>query len=232
MQKISFFSRILDFIAPRRCVGCQCRLMAEEEELCIECLVKFTRTYYWRSPQNNALMTRLMSKAPVEKAASWLFYNGEQNKHPIWAFKYFGHDKAAVFIGSMMAKEMKDSGFFDGIDAIVPLPLAKNRLRQRGYNQSEMLARGISKETGIPVVNDAINRKKFTQSQTRLSHAERAWNVENQFTVIDDSKLKGKHVLVVDDVITTGSTISACINPLTCVEGAKISVLSLALVSF
>lgn len=232
MQRIGFFSRILDFIAPRRCVGCQRRLWPEEEELCIECLVRMTRTYYWRTPQNNPFVARLMFNAPVEKAASWLFYSGEQSKRSIWAFKYYGHDKAAVVIGTIMAKEMKGSGFFYGIDVIVPLPLAKNRLRYRGYNQSEMLAKGISKETGIPIVSDAIVRIKFEQSQTKLSHIERAENVKNQFTVVDDSKLRGKHILVIDDVVTTGSTISACINPLSCIEGVKVSALSLAFVVF
>lgn len=230
MQKISFFSRLLDFIAPRRCVGCQRRLKPEEDELCMECLVQFSRTYFWQTPENNLLWDKIIEKAPIEKAASWLFYNGDHNKFPIWALKYYGHDKAAIFIGSMMAKEIKASGFFFDIDVIVPLPLAKNRLRQRGYNQSEMLARGISNETGIPIVNDAVMRAKFKQSQTKLSHFERAQNVKNQFAVVDDSKLIGKHILVIDDVITTGSTISACINPLSCIEGVKISVLSLAFV--
>lgn len=232
IPKISFFSRLLDFIAPRRCVGCQCRLLPGEDEICLECITRMTRTYYWRSFDDNPLEEMLMYRVPIKRAISWVYYRGKRSKHSIWAFKYYGHDNAAVLFGKIMAKEIKDSGFFNGIDVIVPVPLAKNRYRQRGYNQSEMLATGISQETGIPIVNDAVKRKKFKQSQTRLSHVEREWNMENQFSVVDDSKLIGKHILVIDDVITTGSTISACIDPLSYIEGVKISVLSMALAPF
>lgn len=228
MKTTSFFSRILDIIAPRRCIGCQRRLLPEEEELCISCLLQFGRTYFWIDSRYNFLADMLRKKVDIEKAASWIFYASENGRHAIWALKYYGHDNAGNVIGYLMAKEMLPYGFFDDIDIIVPLPLAKNRERQRGYNQSLMLAKGISRATNIPIVNDALKRRRFKQSQTQISHLERAVNVKGQFVLVDDSQVKNSHVVVVDDVITTGSTVSSCIAPLARVEGIKISVLSLA----
>lgn len=228
MQKISFFSRLLDLIAPRRCVACGRRLLMEEDELCLSCLIQLERTYFWKHPKDNALAAILDGQAALEKAASWLFYRGNKCRDTIHALKYWGRNNAGYVYGMIMANEIVGSGFFDDIDVIVPVPLAKNRLRQRGYNQSLAIAKGISWITNIKIVDNAMKRKKFKQSQTKLSHYERKNNVENQFSVVDSSLLVGKHILVIDDVITTGATILACISPLSNIEGVKVSVLSMA----
>lgn len=226
--RANLLSRMLDFIAPRRCVGCSRRLLPNEDELCASCIIQLDRSYFWKRPRENHLWDILSERNEIEKAAAWLLYRSDKDKQAIWALKYYGHDNAGIILGFVMAKEMLCSGFFDGIEALVPLPLAKNRQRQRGYNQSRMIALGVHRATGIPIVDNALWRARFTQSQTRLSHAERKVNVEKQFSVIDDSNIRNKHILVIDDVITTGSTVSACISPLSYVEGVKISVLSLA----
>lgn len=227
-QKVSFFSRFLDFIAPRKCVACNRRLLPIEEELCVSCLVKLGRTYFWKSPRDNSLIDTLEGQATVEKAASWLFYGSEICRNAVHSLKYHGRDMAGYIYGIIMAKEIQGSGFFDDIDVIVPVPLAKNRLRKRGYNQSLIIAKGISYVTKIMVIDDAIKRKKFKQSQTLLSRFERKSNVANQFSVTEACRLEGKHILVVDDVITTGATISSCISPLSEIEGVRVSVLSMA----
>lgn len=186
------------------------------------------RTYYWNTPHDNTLATIISPHVEIEKAASWFYYKGAKAQNTIWALKYFDRYWAGDICGTIMSHEIMASGFFDGIDVLVPLPLAKNRLRQRGYNQSLLITQGISKVTNIPIVDDALKRSKFKRSQTTLSHFERKDNVARQFSVVDDSRLKGKHILVVDDVITTGSTISACISSMLKIEEAKFSVLSLA----
>lgn len=228
MLNMYFLSCVLDFLAPRRCVGCGRRLLPEEEEVCVACITKLGRTRYWVHPRDNAMTEALRSFVEIEKAASWVYYAEDLAQRIVKAMKYHQRRWVGDICGQIMAREMMASGFFEGIDVIVPLPLAKNRLRQRGYNQSLHIAQGISEVTGIPIVADALRRKKFKQSQTRLSHVSRRDNVAGQFSVVDDSRLKGKHILVVDDVITTGSTISACIDPMAQVEGTKFSVLSLA----
>ena len=130
-------------------------------------------------------------------------------------------------MGRLMAKEVESSGFFDGIDLLIPIPLARSRQRQRGYNQCTMLARGVSEVTGIKVVESVIMREKFERSQTRLDRWERMENVEGLFGLRDPQSLQGKHVLLIDDVMTTGATICACSKPLQQVEGIRISVLTL-----
>jgi len=132
-------------------------------------------------------------------------------------------------MGRMLAKEFMCYDFFDGIDGIVPVPLTKGRLRDRGYNQSEEIAKGISEITGLPIYNDLIKRTVFHDSQTRKNRWERNDNVEHVFAANKPIPARLKHLLVVDDVVTTGATIVACASKLTASADIKISVLSLGL---
>ena len=129
----------------------------------------------------------------------------------------------------MGAKILKEKNFFEGIDMIVPLPLAKSRQRRRGYNQSEMVAMGISDVTGIKVSEANIVRKQFRGSQTRLNQWQRQANVEDCFEVVDSSFFEGKHILLVDDVITTGATMkSCCLEIASKTKDVRISILAVA----
>ena len=131
-------------------------------------------------------------------------------------------------IGQLMAERHMAYGFFDGIDAIVPLPITRKRNWKRGYNQSLIVARGISMETGLPIYNDVVVRKRFTQSQTHLTSFERRENIKEAFHLVKEEKIKGKHLLIIDDVVTTGATVIACGQELAKAEGVKLSVLSIA----
>ena len=124
--------------------------------------------------------------------------------------------------------ELIESGFFQGIDVIIPIPLHETKQRIRGYNQSEWIARGIAAVTGIPVDTEAVVRRKYTETQTRKSIFERWENVEGIFELHHAESLIGKHVLIVDDVLTTGATTVACASRIMEVEGIRISVLTLA----
>ena len=126
-----------------------------------------------------------------------------------------------------MAKEIQGSGFFDGIDGIVPVPLAKGRQHQRGYNQSMEIAKGVSEITGLPILSKVVKRIYFKSSQTNLGRWARQENVEKVFELIDGSMIHGKHLLVIDDVVTTGATVIACSKELVKAGDVKVSVLSL-----
>ena len=130
-------------------------------------------------------------------------------------------------MGRMMARELQKSDFFEGIDAIVPIPLAKKRQRQRGYNQSEMLATGVSEITGLPIYNKVVKRTTFEGSQTNRGRWERNENVEKVFQLTDSEALHGKHILIIDDVVTTGATIIACAKELSKAEDVRFSILAL-----
>lgn len=127
----------------------------------------------------------------------------------------------------MMAEEMRIAGYFEGVDAIIPVPLSPKRERQRGYNQSEMLARGIHEITGIPVMTKVVSRKHFQQSQTSLMRHQRQENVADIFELRSAEGMAGKHLLLVDDICTTGATLASCSNMLSTIPNIRISILTL-----
>ena len=133
-------------------------------------------------------------------------------------------------MGRCMAAELLPTGFFEDVDVVIPVPLHPRKQRARGYNQSEWIARGVSAVTGIPIDTESILRKKNTETQTRKSVFERRDNVEGIFELQHPETLAGKHILIVDDVLTTGSTTLACASCLVDVEDIRISILTLAMV--
>ena len=144
--------------------------------------------------------------------------------HVVYQIKYFNKPDTGIDIGTLIGKAMKDSEFVNDIDALLPVPLAKTREHERGFNQSEMIALGIRDATGLPIIDDAVKRTTFNGSQTRKDRISRAENVEHAFSLVNGDKLKGKHVLIIDDVVTTGATICALAEQLEGIDGIRISV--------
>ncbi len=222
-------NKLLDLVAPRFCVVCGNRLAVSEDYVCSVCNLHLPRTGFQTHADDNQMVRMLWGLMPVERATALFYYApGTQTTHILEALKYNDQPEIGIMMGRLMAQELKDSGFFDGIDLIIPIPLARSRQRQRGYNQCTMLARGVSKVTGIPVVESVVVRERFEKSQTRLNRWERLENVDGLFALCDPQSLRGKHVLLIDDVMTTGATVCACSKPLQQVEGLRISVLTLA----
>jgi ComF family protein len=165
---------------------------------------------------------------PIERATAYFYYEPHSSTaNIIYQMKYKDHPEIGEVMGRMMGKELMPSGFFDGIDGIIPVPLTKKRQRQRGYNQSEEIARGISEVTGLPLFDKVVKRVSFKGSQTNLGRWERNENVEKVFELIDGVSIQGKHLLIVDDVVTTGATCIACSKELVKANNIKISILSL-----
>ncbi len=224
----NIWASIIDMIAPRACTICGKRLSLSEEVLCAACTLHLNRTHYHLSPYDNELARYFWGKIPIERCAAYIFYQHHtQTSNAIYALKYGNRPDVGVFLGKTIAEAYISKGFFDGIDALLPVPLSKERYRQRGYNQSEMLAKGISEMTHLPILTDVIGRKTFVQSQTKLERWQRSENVKEAFTLLDADKIKGKHLLLIDDIITTGATITALSKELLQAEGVKISVCSL-----
>ena len=217
-----------DWLFPHYCAICGAKLRADERAVCLHCLASMPLTGYhlWKE---NPVEKLFWGKFPLERATAWIAYQrGTPYAKIIHQFKYRGRKTLAVDMGRMMAADLQKSGFFENIDFIVPVPLHSRRLRMRGYNQSEMLAKGVSEITQIPVLNDVIERTHYTETQTKKSGTERAENMKESFRVTDASHIVGKHVLLVDDVVTTSSTLTACGDALQAVEGIRLSVLALA----
>ena len=227
---ISFWHRLFDLISPRTCVICGERLSITEEVICGRCDLHLPRTNYAVEPYENELAKRFYGRIPIERAAALFFYEGgSEVSRIIFQLKYHNHPEIGVIMGRRTAKEFAQKGFFEGIDAIIPVPLAKKRERERGYNQSMEIARGVSEVTGLPILKHVVTRKKFSDSQTHLGQQERLENVENAFTLVDTDAIRGKHILIIDDIVTTGATIHACVNVMKPAGGLRVSVLSLGM---
>ena len=227
---ISFFHRLLDLISPRLCEVCGSRLSVTEEVICGRCNLHLPRTGYHHNPYENEMAKLFWGQIPIERATALYFFQPHaETANIIYSMKYKNHPEIGEVMGRMVAKELSQSGFFVGIDAIVPIPLAPKRQRQRGYNQSLEIAQGINEVTGLTILDKIVRRNLFEGSQTSRGRWERNENVENVFELIDTTAASGRHLLIVDDVVTTGATIIACAKELCKAGNVKISVLSLGL---
>ena len=227
-MKISFWARLLDLISPRLCVVCGNRLAVTEETLCSKCYLHLPRTDFGHDLYENVMAKLFWGQMAIEKATALFYYEPHaETAQILYEMKYKNHPEIGVVMGRMMAKELMRSGLFEGIDAIVPVPLARKRERQRGYNQSLELAKGVSEVTGLPIANKVVRRTKFVGSQTQRGRWERNENVENVFELVNSDSISGKHLLLIDDVVTTGATIIACAQEMRKASNVKFSVLAL-----
>ena len=223
-----FWDKCVDLGHPRACAVCGDRLAIAERLLCGNCNFKLTRTYYWKNAKDNEMAKAFWVQIPVERAAAWFFHLPHTNESQlIYRLKYGEQPEIGEKMGRVAAGEFQESGFFEGVDAIIPVPLTKKRKRERGYNQSMEIARGVRKATGIPIWGKVLKRKTFAGSQTRKDRRARHDNVEGAFVLRKGVSLEGKHLLIVDDVVTTGATVIACAKELMKGGNIKVSVLSL-----
>lgn len=224
----NWWTRIVDFIAPRSCVICGRRLSPTERSLCSVCVLHLYRTTFQFTPEDNEMAQLFWGLLPVERTAALIYYEPRSETAAlIYKLKYGHRPDIGEDLGRIMAEEMKPAGFLDGIDILLPIPLSKKRYWQRGYNQSEMLARGMSEVTGLPVITKAVRRTNFRQSQTSLTRKERQENVEGTFVLRHPELLENKHVLLIDDICTTSATLLACSEAIRSVKGIRISILTL-----
>ena len=213
---------------PHECIVCHAPLHDDEHCLCTACHAGLPRTNYHLRKENR--VERLFwGKIPLERATSFFFYKKGSDYHRIlYRLKYRGEKQVGFYMGRYMAAELLPAGFFRDMEVILPVPLHARREKERGYNQSEWIAKGIASLTGLPVAHRAMMRRVYTETQTHQTLLERWENVEGIFELCEPERLQGKHVLLVDDVLTTGSTLTACATPLTALKGVRLSILTLA----
>jgi ComF family protein len=226
---LKWLNSLVDLFYPKVCLLCKKILARGEEHLCIVCICDLPKTNFYRRKENPA-KALLAGYANIVDVSSFLFFEKEGvTQEIVHSIKYGNNKNLARYIGLLAALELHQSGIYDAIDVIMPVPLHHKKEKQRGFNQSEFLSLGISDIYKKPVDNKSVIRTVYTLSQTKKSIYDRHVNMENVFKVIDIQSLKGKHILIVDDVITTGATTLACIDALSVVPGIKISVFSLAI---
>jgi ComF family protein len=218
----------LSLLFPRLCYACGNHLLRNEKLICTECFVLMPRTNY-HLDENNAVAQLFWGRCKIEKAAAFSFYNrGSRIRNLVHNLKYKGIKEIGFELGKIYGSVLYYSGFTSGIDLIIPVPLHPSKKRQRGFNQSDIISAGLSQAAGLPVDVKILQRKVRSGTQTRKSRYERWANVEGIFNITDSQRLEGRHILLVDDVITTGSTIESCVNELLKIDGVKVSVVALA----
>lgn len=226
-MRTSILTMLAELISPRTCHVCGCRLAPAEDVLCTACLMTLPRTGFAATPLDNEMARLLWGRIDVERCAALTFYSPHaQHSSVVYELKYRNRPETGQWMGRLIAREMASEGFFEGIDAIVPVPLAPARERERGYNQSMQIAQGIASVTGLPVLNGVVQRTSFTRSQTSVSRDQRGHNVEHAFALTDAAAAHGRHLLFVDDIVTTGATISACAKVVQAAGDVKVSVVS------
>ena len=198
---------LVNFIFPAECHICDCKLAPHEEFLCAKCISELPRTGFHRQDLN-PMAERFAGLFPFERATGLFFYNrGSALSQVIQDMKYRSFPGIGILLGKIAARELLSTGFFNDIEYVVPVPMHWMKKARRGYNQAEMIARGLCEETGMKLY-DALKMTRSHKTQTRLSREERMKNATNLFKLSKESDLIGKGVLLVDDVCTTGTTMA------------------------
>lgn len=209
-------------------MSCTLHLVRGERLICTECLLSIARTDFHKQ-RGNALEQAFWGRCHIERAAAFSVYNrGSRIRTLIHELKYMGKKEIGTMLGDLYGRILSESDFLEGIDLIVPVPLHPARQRERGYNQSEYIASGLSFATQLPSRSDVIRRVVKTVSQTKHGRYDRWENVKGLFIVSKLGAITGMHVLIVDDVITTGSTMEACVNALRGAGDVRVSIVALA----
>lgn len=227
MKLKNLLKTLYDLLYPNICIACDKSLVEEEEFFCFDCLANMPFMKNLQSEEHKAL-ERFHGKVPLERISIFLEYNRDGiGQKIISEIKYRGNTKLGTFIGRYMAEKLMQDGFFEDIDIIIPVPLHPRKERKRGFNQSKIIAEGISEITGIPLNTTSLYREKANPSQTKKNIYERWLNTKDIFLLKNKQDIRNKHILLFDDVLTTGSTLEACILCFRGVRGVRVSVLTL-----
>lgn len=221
----SAFRAALAVVMGEECVVCGRPLVGAG--VCGDCWLRLPYTRL-QGAVGNEIERLFWAEPRVERVSAFLVYKPEYKIAAlVHAFKYHGRRDLACLMGRAMTRDLKATDFFDGVDAILPVPLSDRRKRRRGYNQSEALAEGVAEVLSLPVISTAVKRVVDNPSQTSLDPTERTENVKNIFALADAAALEYKRILIVDDVITVGATLLSLVRTLEGIRGLRIRILAL-----
>lgn len=232
----AFLNTLLtDFIAllyPELCIACENVLLQKEHLICLHCHLELPFTKF-ENFVDNPVEKLFWNKVKIREATAGFFFQKKSRiQKLIHSFKYHGNIDCAVFMGEKLGKQLTESNRFNDIDLIIPVPLHPRKLKQRGYNQSEKLAIGVSNILEIPIITNSLIRNTDNTTQTKKAIFNRWNNVKSVFTLIHPELLENKNVLLIDDVITSGATIEACAQQVLTAKGVSISIATLAIADY
>jgi len=228
-MKMKGLQHLFNLFYPDTCVCCDQYLLDQEKIICIECRLDLPFIETGNSTYNPLLET-LKGKVIVEEGTSFLYYHPVGKvKKLIHQLKYKNNQKVGVFLGEWFGLKLLETKAYNNIDYIIPVPLHKDKLRLRGYNQLTKFGETLSSILNIEYLEGILIRNTMAKTQTLKKRLDRFKSLVNNFSLINADLLKNKHVLLIDDVVTTGATLEACCNELLKVEGMKISIVTIAL---
>lgn len=222
------FDDFLSLFYPRLCLACGKGLPPTKEVVCVSCQYHLPKTKF-HLEKENPVTEIFWGRIKIESAAAlYHFSKGGKTQQLIHKLKYKGKKEVGIKLGRLYGVQLKEATFFKSVDCIVPVPLHPRKEFKRGYNQSDQFAIGLSQTMEIPWYKNALIRNTESDSQTRKSRIERFKNVGRVFEVYKPKLMINKHVLLVDDVITTGATLEACAEQILEVPGTKVSIVTIA----
>ncbi len=219
----SWGNSFLQLFYPRLCEGCSQALLVQEQILCVGCTAELPLTNYHHIPENETA-NRFAGRLKFEYASSLAYFTAEGLlQHLLHQLKYHDKQEVGVYLGQQLGLGLRETDWIKTIDVIIPVPLHPKKEAMRGYNQSNSIAEGLSDILNKPVNKTGLYRLRHTESQTKKSRTERIDNMQEVFGVRNATTLEHKHVLIVDDVLTTGATLEACALVLQTIPGIKVS---------
>lgn len=225
-QSLSIFQSIGQMFFPKLCLGCGDSVLSGTTDFCTQCR---NEIQFFKPRKENEITERLWGKVRLEAAASlYYFKSGSPVQRAIHQLKYRHNMKIGLKMGNAFGKILKNEKQFAGVDIIIPVPLHPKKERTRGYNQSEVFAEGISQTFEKQVITNVLLRGVMAESQTQMGRLERHENASDLFYTKNESKISGKGILLVDDVLTTGATIENCAKLLTKIPGTTIFIGTIA----
>jgi len=226
-SSLQILDDMFSLLYPRVCLACGKNIRAHEEAICLTCQFKMPKTNFHQD-RENPFTERFWGRVKVNCGSAFYYFGkGGKVQQLIHNLKYNHKPEIGIRVGHLYGKTLGKSLFFRQADVIVPVPLHPHKRKMRGYNQSARFAEGLSESMGIPWA-EALRRTEMTETQTKKDRISRFENVKDVFEVADRKFIEGKHVLLVDDVITTGATIEACALKILTVPGTKVSVVTIA----
>ncbi len=220
---------LLNLFFPQVCLACDTHLNDNEKHICTYCRNDLPVTDF-HLEINNAVAKRLYGRVNFQYATCLLWFNKKGIvQHLMHNLKYKGHEEVGVFLGKWLGEELSLIEGYRTIDVVVPVPLHKSKLRKRGYNQVDKFGQEIAKALEVEFNSEILIKTKATATQVFKDRLRRILTHQEDFSLSDHHSLKGKHILLVDDIITTGATIEACANQLLAIEGVTISVATMAI---
>lgn len=225
----SIYDALLHIIFPQNCAGCNLPFRGKEKVLCLRCKMNLPLSNTWLHDKN-LFSEKIYGRFTFQKACSFIYFNQSGlTQHLIHLVKYKDRKDIAEYLGRLFGEHLKNSQWAKEIDYLVPVPLHKQKRYLRGYNQSEVIAEGMSAILEIPHLKNSLIKTKHTTSQTKKTTKERIENVKDVFELTNPKELIGKHILLVDDVITTGATLESCSQIILKLPHTRISLATLAI---